>query len=284
MGRKSKLRTAQANNIWSQICWSIALGRISWDNLPKGLTSEQMELFIINGLAVGFRHHVAGNVILPGYWADQLNLYGLPTGYVAFGYNYMSPSFNIDADECAIFYDNPSRRGIASMIDDTAKKLSTIWSTIDINTYQQRIPWMFGGNEDEIASIKAAITNVETNQEVLFVTKELSGLMQEGAKVFPTATPYIANDMFTQLRQTLNTYLTNLGIDNMPVEKKERQLADEVHGNASLVMYNRMAAMRCREQAAEEFNRMFGMSIKPTWRGCTDCDGSVEVSKDDTAI
>lgn len=281
MSRKTRLRQANDADIWSKVCWSIALGRIGWEGLPPGTTPRQTELFICNGLAIGFVHQVAGAVILPGYWGGTLNLYGIPNKYVAFGYNNEMPSFDIDAEKAVPFYDNPSQKGIANMVDDTARQLSRIWQTIRINTKQQQIPWMYGGNEEEIQSIKAAVRAIDTDEMVLFVTRETSALMGEAKKAFPTSTPYIANELFTQLRQTMNNFLTNLGIDNMPIEKKERQIVDEVHGNQSLVMYNRNAAMREREQAAKRFNELTGLNIRPVWQGCTDCE---EVTQDDTAV
>lgn len=284
MSRKSAALQLRDQDIWRNQLYNILLGRFEWDGLPEGLTSRQLELFITSGLAVGFEHKIVGATILPGQWAGTLNIYGLPNRYTAFGYNQSMPAFDLDADKCVPFYDNPTHRGVHPMIDETASQLSLIWGTIKLNTRQQKHPWVFGGDEDQIQSLKQAMNAVDQNQFAYFTTKANKALIEEGQLFFPTLTPYIANDLFTQFRQTLNTLLTNLGIDNMPIEKKERQLADEVHGNKSLVMYYREAATRERRKAAEDFNSKFGTSLSVKWRGCSDCgQPGEEVEKDGTS-
>lgn len=244
---------------------NMAVSRFKWNGLPPGLDGRMLERYILAGMAVGFNHPTAGPVILPGFWADSLDLYGYPRAYTAFGYNYQSPSFNIAADEASIFYNDDSMKPFTPTIQRYQNLLTSIWSTIRLNVRQQRIPWMYGGSKEEIQSIRTAINAQEVNPEVLFVSNGLFDAMSSGQKVFPTPTQYIAPELLMTYRQVMNQYLTLIGVDNVPIEKRERQVTGEVEGNRAIVLANRRAAIECRQKAAERFNELTGLSVSVDW-------------------
>lgn len=244
---------------------NMAVSRFRWSGLPPGLDGRMLERYILAGMAIGFNHAAAGPVILPGFWADSLDLYGYPLAYTAFGYNYQSPSFNIAADAAAVFYNDDSMKPFIPTINKFHNLLTSIWSTIRLNVRQQRIPWMYGGSKAEIQSIRAAVNAQEVNPEVLFVSENLFDNLSAGQKVFPTPTPYIAPELLMTYRQIMNQYLTLIGIDNVPIEKRERQVTGEVEGNSAIVLANRRAAIECRQKAAERFNELTGLNVTVDW-------------------
>ena len=95
----------------------------------------------------------------------------------------------------------------------------------------------------------------------------------ETAKQFyPTNVKLDTQTYLQAIRQELNSFLTQLGYDNITIEKKERLITDEAHSNDASVMFHRADRLRAREEAAEKYNAMFGANLRVTWVGCNDCN------------
>lgn len=278
MSRRSRMKSAMSNSALYGMLTKITYGRFKWTNLPYGLTSIQLEKFISNwsdsSHAAGAMTDDAGPVILPAYDADMRNLYFLPQKQILTGCDF---DRIIDIDQCSVFYENSSRRSLFLAIEDTAQKLQEIWHTMSLNTRQQRNPWAFFGNEDEIQSIRAALTQVEENQGYILATREISDLVKQTAGLFfPTQVGYICDTLMEQYMQVLNQYLTRIGMDNVPIMKKERLLSAEANSNNQLVLYNRDDCVRMREEAAEKFVQLTGVNINVEWTGGEIIDAAVD--------
>ena len=52
-----------------------------------------------------------------------------------------------------------------------------------------------------------------------------------------------------------------LGINNNNMDKKERQISDEVNSNLEQITMSRMVGLNSRKQGADQINRMFGTNI-----------------------
>ena len=62
-------------------------------------------------------------------------------------------------------------------------------------------------------------------------------------------------------RSVESDLLTFLGQNNTPVDKKERLITDEAEANNQLIGSFADLQLRAREEAVEEINKLFGLSI-----------------------
>lgn len=58
-----------------------------------------------------------------------------------------------------------------------------------------------------------------------------------------------------------NEAMLFLGINNNNMDKKERQISDEVNSNLEQISMSRQIGLNARRQGAKEINRMFGTEI-----------------------
>lgn len=58
-----------------------------------------------------------------------------------------------------------------------------------------------------------------------------------------------------------NEAMLFLGINNNNMDKKERQISDEVNSNLEQISMSRQIGLNSRRQGADEINRMFGTNI-----------------------
>lgn len=257
-----------ANSAIYNMLTKILYGRFEWTNLPEDLTSEQLEHFITNwsaeSFAVGYHDSKYGNVILPAYWGDMNSIYWLPTQYLVTGYTF---SRQVPFEKGVAFYDNSSRRSCLSMLYDTAKNLIDIWQTMNLNVSQQKNPWIFAGNEDEIKTVQACVNSAEKYNGYILVTRETGALLKETGQPFKVQPELYCKELMAHYTAVFNRFLTYLGIDSAPIEKTERLNIPETVSNNDIIAYNRDDAIRMRENAANEYNKRFGTNINVEWKG-----------------
>lgn len=268
MSRKTRREYWDENSaIWAGLS-SILCGRFVWENLPERLTSDQLERFITiwsgNGLAVGFSDKTGGSMILPGYPSGEFDIYWLPRSYTVTGALYDRV---IDSDYCVPFFDNPSRRSLFLIAVETATALTECWTIMATNTRQQRNPYVFSGTKTQIETLKEAARKRAEGDEILALTEDGMNTIETAKRFYPVKPEFLGPLFIEHYTQILNRFLTAVGIDNVPVMKRERVSTAESAANNQLILYNRGAATRMRENAADAYNRMFGTNINVTWKG-----------------
>ena len=80
-------------------------------------------------------------------------------------------------------------------------------------------------------------------------------------EIFQSGAPFIANDLVDVYTEYDARILTYLGINNLPIEKKERLLTDEVGINKeekSLIRDSRLIQMQL---ACDEINKLFNLNV-----------------------
>lgn len=268
MSRRTRREYWDESSAIGQGLASILCGRFAWENLPERLTSEQLERFITlwsgDGLAVGFEDQTGGPMILPGYPSGEFDIYWLPRSYTVTGALYDRV---IDSDDCVPFWDNPSHHSLVPMVSETEKSLTECWTIMATNTRQQRNPYVFAGTKTQIETLKEAARKRAEGDEILAVTDDGMNMIETAKRFFPIKPEFLGPLMMEHYTQIINRFLTAVGIDNVPIMKRERVSTAESAANNQLILYNRGAATRMRETAAEAFNRMFGTNINVTWKG-----------------
>ena len=276
MSRKtivSQYLSAQA--IADNVLRPIVLGRFKWSGLPYGLTSEQLERFITcwsdasgfvsGGLALIFEDLSIGPVILPAYPANALSLYYLPTEYIVTGVDYQQ---NVKADDGVPIYNDATRQPLSPMIADTAHRLFDLMEISRANTLQQKNPFVFAGTADEIKSLQAANQKRDADPSgIVCVTARAMQTIETAKRFFPIKPPFEADVYYDYYLQIYNRFLTMLGMDNIAIQKRERLVSSEAASNKQLILYYRDMATRYREEAANDANKKFGMSLNVEWVG-----------------
>lgn len=116
---------------------------------------------------------------------------------------------------------------------------------------------------------------------------DLNGLFNsEGIKnLSPTVPSSSTLSHFTDVKnQIMRSFYADLGIRWLS-DKKERYVVDEVSADSQALLFNIEDFLECRQQAAEEMNRMFGLSVSvalrvnpyaSTQKGGTDDDEQID--------
>lgn len=239
---------------------NLAINRFSWEGLPYGLTSEQLEkLLIKHGQLMGYQDELKGLFILPCSGTKDVNPYGLPTVYRIMSEN-GKINDDIDIDEGILLKNNPLGIGDLDIIESYAKKIDDVEMTMEVNLFQQSIPRIILADEDSKLSAKKLIQQIRSFKFAIFGKSSLSNNIKS-SDVLDTQAPYIL-DKLQDLKVSLrNELLTYLGINNINNIKKERMIVDEVNANNDYINISLDLMYDMRKNFAYEFNKKYGTNV-----------------------
>ena len=198
---------------------NLAINRFTWENLPYGLTSEQMEILLINhGQLMCFTDKMYGTLILPCMGTSDINVYGLPTNYRVMGEN---GKYNgtIKIEEGVLIRNNPLGTSDIPTLEVFAKRIDDIEMTQDVNLFQQCMPKIVLADEDSKLTAKNVIDKIKKFKFVIFGKSTLVNNIKT-SDVLDTSSPYILDKLQQQKVDLKNELLTYLGINNNNNVKK----------------------------------------------------------------
>lgn len=246
----------------------------------KDFPTYMMErfLFCVGCVAV-FEDEKAGKLILPAYPIEYSDIEYVPTVYEAVGQGYQK-RLVVGKDDFALIFNDSTHTGSYETCEEYARIITNIEGTDQLNILQLRVPWIFGSDEETSNSLKAAITGILTGQVASFVTKDVARLLSEGFNFAQTGVKYIGDDMKKHRDDKFNECLTKLGIDNVPITKKERLITDEAAANNELIYTFRNDRLENRRYQLDIASRILGGTISVQWAGG---DNNANVSSRDAS-
>ena len=240
---------------------NLAINRFTWENLPIGLTTEQMEFLLINhGQLMCFNDKYYGTLILPCMGTSDINVYGLPTEYRVIGEN---GKYNktINIEDGVLIRNNPLGTCDIPTLEVFAKRIDDVEMTQDVNLFQQCIPKLILTDEDSKLTAKNIINKIRKFKFVIFGKRTLVNNIKT-SDVLDTSSPYVLDKLQQQKTDLKNELLTYLGINNNNNIKKERMIVDEVNANNEYTAINLDLMYDLRKKACDEINKKFGLNIK----------------------
>ena len=256
-----------------------AISMFEWINLPKEIDERYLELMLCqNGYVCFFKDQLVPDV--DTYFALQctlggrFNVYNIPTVYqiyTASGYNARRT-----AEDSVIIYNNLLHTPTVPLLMYHAYNIANVERTIEINLNQLKRPYIFLVPENQRYTFIKLVNDIKNNQDVIIGNKDLN---LDNLNPINTITPNNTLDLYTLKKRYYNEALTDIGINNLNVDKKERLVTDEVSSNDEDVLINRNSMLYARKMACKQINEMFGLDIDVKFR-----NEFMEEQKEDTLV
>jgi len=254
-----------------RILMELAMNRFKWKGFPEGqIDTRYLELILHEqALAVFFFDDRYNKYFaLQGTGQGAINMYHNPTRFTVVGTgNFQGKTFN--AKECVPIWANALRVPDHDIIYTYAKRLATFDTTIETNLISQRHTVMIFAEESQRLSWTNIMRQHIEGQPVILGT---TGLDMNNIQVFPIATDkdLVLNTLIAKSK-VWNECMTLLGVNNANQEKRERLVSDEVAANDDQVRRTRSSALRARQEAAEQINRLYPeLNVSVEWDGEVD--------------
>lgn len=243
-----------------------AISMFEWINLPKEIDERYLELMLCqNGYVCFFKDQLVPDV--DTYFALQctlggrFNVYNIPTVYqiyTASGYQARRT-----AEDSVIIYNNLLHSPTIPLLMYHAYNIANVERTIEINLNQLKRPYIFLVPENQRFTFTKLVNDIKNNQDVIIGNKDLN---LDNLNPINTITPNNTLDLYTLKKRYYNEALTDMGINNLNVDKKERLVSDEVSSNDEDVLINRNSMLYARKIACKQINDMFGLNIDVKFR------------------
>lgn len=243
----------------------ICLSMFEWQNLPDTMNARYLEMCLYyKGQAALLKDETYGFINTQAADSGYINIYGLPTLLNCWSYSYNSQrnlyvpdSDDTENDSCILVMNTFERIPTCSTIELFAKRLAEAQRTVDINVAGQRTPVLVLTDKNQEFSLKNMYAQYEGNSPVIYGDK--NQLNTDAIRTINTEAPFIVDKMMNYKREIWNEFLSTIGVSNLS-EKRERLVTAETDSNNELVNLNMQSFLVPRQQACEEFNKLFNLT------------------------
>lgn len=257
----------------------ISINAFKWEGLPDDIREEDIERVLFDdGKVMFFRHKRMSHMCLPCDEIGTSVAYGRPLRYRAVGHNFR---YEVDADKCVIIENNKLRIPTHSFVMFYVNKLTEAERTMDVNVKSNKTPVILVTDDKDVLSMKKFIADVDGNAPAIIVDKSLN---LDGIKALDLKAKFLGKELMDYKQTVEGELLTFLGINNNPVEKKERLITDEANANNELIEKFIDLQFEARERACKKINEMFDLQITVSKRHAVEKSvETVEKDGDDNA-
>lgn len=262
----SRSKNSQITNYYTYLmklrqCRALAENVFCYENMPEMIDVAYMNAVLVNKGAIAFfKDEIMGLIALPFSISGKLDVYGRPQRIIAYGKNgYNKP---LNKGEFVIMYDNYGRYPLILDIYQYAERLAELERTKDINIRQQRTPRIWQTSDEKMRTLKDILNNVDAySDDVIaydsFAIDEINGVLLPA--------PFVADKLQDEKEKLWNEFLRLIGVSNVSIQKKERNIKDEISASNGGTIASRFNRFEPRKKALEQIKDKFGVDIKVSY-------------------
>ena len=222
------------------------------------------EHLFIDGL-LGVKDTSAGVLALKCS-ATGINFYDDPTKLL-FAVPILGNFEGTIGEDCEMIKINRERTGVMWLVNRYATLLAMCDSSIAVNLMNTKVGFIFGArNKTEANTFKAIYDQISCGNPATFTNESITSSLKDNLVVIPVKNNFIADDVQLLKRKILNEFLTDIGINNTNLDKRERLTDDEVNANNDEVLANIYYWYDNINESLKRVNKMFNLNITCTLR------------------
>ena len=156
-------------------------------------------------------------------------------------------------------------QGVGWILDRYATLLAMCDSSIAVNLMNTKATYVFGAtSKTQAETYKALYDDITMGKPAVFTSEAIAGNIKEQMFTMPAKQNFIADDVQLLKRKIVNEFLTDIGINNTNLDKRERLTDDEVNANNDEVLANIAHWYDNIIDGITRVNKLYGLNI--------DCD------------
>lgn len=267
---------AMLENMYRRMLTELCMNRFEWKGLPPEIDARFLELNLTyRALVVFYKDADSGRFVAgQGAGSGHTNYMDHPVSFTVLGpgpgagkhvtLRAVPGRDGAEGEqlpvECVPIWANYLRCPDLDVIAIFARKLAKLDRTIEITMDNMRKTKIIRAPENQRMSITNIMRNIAEGQEAVVGVDSLD--MNAIVEVLDLGIdPLTLPNLMIGDSKLWNKCMGLLGINNANQDKKERLVAAEVGANDEQVQATRNIALNARQQACEEINAAFGLTI-----------------------
>lgn len=228
-----------------------------------------IDKYLFYSIAVAFfKDPVLGVQVLPANFRGNINLVYLPDKwYVIYGGT--GKQVELSNDNSVLGFNDYAKVPPVLYIYHYVKKIVELERTTDLNTFQQRTPYIFEIPEEQKKTAELFLSELNNYAKAIFTRKSAKAdkfnknLTPADITVFNTGVEFKG----LNFEQLINIYhgkiLSYIGIESgAAIEKAERLVTSEADSNKAMTQIQAKSRLKCREIALKRVNAKFGTNYE----------------------
>lgn len=253
------ISVAEINNIFS-ILKGIACNIFEYENFNNSAIMENI-LFDNNYCCLFYDKYV--DKILPLQISQILeyDIYQRPFRFIATAFKDFKEECVV-GENCIVVYDQDSYKELRKSKYITrryAEKIALCDRLIELNIFQQKTTKIYQVPSDKDISFKSMMSKIDTFEPYVMAYK---GVNLEDLICVDTSTDFKADKIFDVRQKLYDDYIQKVGGVSYSEQKKERVITDEIYYKQGGSLIIRKIKERCRKEAIDKCNSIFGTDIK----------------------
>jgi hypothetical protein len=166
----------------------------------------------------------------------------------------------IDVD-CALLRLQYNYQGAGWLINRYATLLAMCDSSVAVNLMNSKSAFIFkAASKTQAETIKKMYDEITQGRPAVFVG-ENGAINSENVFNIPVKQNFVADDIQLLKRKIINEFLTDIGINNTNLEKRERLTDDEVNANNDEVIANIQHWMDNLKDGINRINKLYNLNM-----------------------
>ena len=189
-------------------------------------------------------------------------------------------SRTIDVD-CALIKIQYNYSGVGWMINRYSTMLAMCDSGVAVNLMNSKAAFVFkASSKAQAATMQKMYDDITCGKPAVFVG-ENGALNSENVYNIPVKQNFVADDIQLLKRKIINEFLTDIGINNTNLDKRERLTDDEVNANNDEVLANIQHWYDNISDGVERANKLYNLNLSVKIREFNGGDRNVGASEPD---
>ena len=164
-------------------------------------------------------------------------------------------------DDCVLLRLQYNYQGCGWLINRYATLLAMCDSSVAVNLMNTKSAFIFkASSKTQAATIQKMYDEIAMGKPAVFVG-ENGAINSENVYNIPVKQNFVADDIQLLKRKIINEFLTDIGINNTNLEKRERLTDDEVNANNDEVIANIQHWLDNLKEGVDKINRFYNLGI-----------------------
>lgn len=203
-----------------------------------------------------------GLLVFTPYAVNQWNIEDEPSVITLInvrGANFIPTTPQIVNKDVVIGWGHTSHAPVRDLVMFYIDKIADVENTIDINLFAHKLPRLVICSPEDRSRVEDIMQAIERGEKKLFLDVDdwqaIKNVLDAGGS------SYIIDKLYQYKQNLENELLSFLGINNVPIEKKERLITDEAQSNDQLINDSSDCFLDSLKSFCDEISTVLGYNI-----------------------